>query len=476
MKKTVITIILAILVLISPLAVITTLTLASPCQYDETFLAELTVKHKRLSSVNGEKIVLIGGSNLAFGIDSEKLEEYVGMPVVNYGLYATIGTKAMLDMSRSYINKGDIVVICPETNKQTYSLYYNAHSMWQALDCDLSMLKDVGFSNLGKLIAGIPEFSSEKLGFIRKKSKPSPTGIYVKASFNALGDIKVDRPYNIMPENYDTSMPVSLTKDLLDEDFIDYLNKYASLCKRKGARVYFGFSPIDADSVVSSQKEKTEFIKSLKKELDFPIISDIDNYILDSAYFYDTNFHLNSTGALQRTSLLADDLLSVLGLDVQTEKYSPPSRPDNYFENDTDFDTDENEKYFLYETVKNGLSIVGLSQEGKLEKCLTVPKTAKGKKVVLIGDNAFSGSSVLEKVIIGKDSAVRGFTSESLSNCPTLTAIEFYLEPSDTPINAEAVGKMPQNCMIYVPQEKYPDFATDYFWASMMSYVDIISE
>ena len=105
MKKNILISILAILILIAPLAVVTANALATPCQYDETFLGELTNKHTRLKSITEEKIVLIGGSSLAFGLDSKKLEEYVGKPVVNYGLYATIGTKAMLDMSKNYINK-----------------------------------------------------------------------------------------------------------------------------------------------------------------------------------------------------------------------------------------------------------------------------------------------------------------------------------------------------------------------------------
>jgi len=480
MKKNILIFILAVILLIAPLGVVTVASLTAPCQYDETFLGELKDKHARLSSIKEEKIVLIGGSNLAFGLDSAKLQEYVGMPVVNYGLYATIGTKAMLDMSRSYIGKGDIVVICPETDKQTYSLYYNAHSMWQALDCDLSMLKDVGFSNLGKLIAVLPEFASEKRDFIRKNTKPAPSGIYAEASFNEYGDISVDRPYNEMPTNYDTSMPVSLNTDLLDKEFIDYINKYATECKLKGAKVYFSFSPINADSIVSTNEEKTAFYQALGEELNFPLLSDIDDYILDSAYFYDTNFHLNSCGALQRTSILADDLLVALGKEnqVETLKYAPPQRPDNYFASDSDSssDSDPNAKYFIYEEVENGLAIVGLSEDGKLEKSLTIPKHAEGKTVVLIGDNAFAGSSVLERIIIGEDAAIKNFTSESLSNCPTLSAIEIHLAPSDLPINPEAVMKMPENCFIYVPADKYSEFATDYFWIGMIMNVKTIGE
>ncbi len=476
MKKTITLCVLSVILLLFPLSMVMVTALTAPCQYDETFLAELKDKHARLTSIKTEKIVLIGGSNLAFGVDSARLEEYVGMPVVNYGLYATIGTKSMLDMSRFYIGKGDIVVICPETNQQTYSLYYNARSMWQALDCDFSMLKDVGFSNLGKLIAVLPEFAAEKRAFIRTNTKPSPTGIYAKASFNEYGDIAVERPYNEMPTKYDTSMPVSLTTDLLDKEFIDYINKYAANCQQRGAKVYFGFSPINADAIVSTEQQKEEFYNALSKELKFPLLSSIDDYILDSAYFYDTNFHLNSCGALQRTSLLADDLLRVLGANerVETIKYPPPKRPDDYFA--PAGTPDENAKYFSFEEFEDGLAIVGLSEIGKLEETLVIPKTAEGKAVLLIGDNAFAGSNVLERVVIGKQAAIKAFTSEALSNCPSLRAIEIHLPPSALPINPEAVKKMPTDCLIYVPSYAYSEFATDYFWSGMMQYVMTIEE
>ena len=52
----------------------------------------------------------------------ELMEEMIGMPVVNFGLYATLGTKLMLDLSLGAIKKGDVVVIAPETDPQTYSL------------------------------------------------------------------------------------------------------------------------------------------------------------------------------------------------------------------------------------------------------------------------------------------------------------------------------------------------------------------
>lgn len=474
MKKNILISILAILILITPLAVVTANALATPCQYDETFLGELTNKHTRLKSITEEKIVLIGGSSLAFGLDSKKLEEYVGKPVVNYGLYATIGTKAMLDMSQRYINSGDIVIICPETDKQTYSLYYNAHSMWQALDCDLSMLWDVGFSNLGKLIAKMPDFANEKLGFIRKNQKPQPTGIYAKASFNEYGDIKVDRPFNEMPKFYDASMPVALTTDLLDPEFIDYLNKFAAKCERKGASVYFGFSPINADSVVSTAEEQTEFYNALSEKLNFPILSDINNYIMDSAFFYDTNFHLNSTGALERTSLLADDLAKVLNKTIETQKYQPPKRPDDYYS--SYFETDENAKYFEFEESTDGFAIVGLTKAGQSQKVLTIPQSNKEKPVLVIEDNAFKNSDVLEHIIITENSNIKNVELNAFADCPTLRIVELHLAPSALPIDPRVFSSASPDCYVYVPDERFSEFATDYFWSSMMQFVRTTGE
>lgn len=470
-RKHLLAAILTGVLLLSPFVTTAAVTFGAPMQYDDTFLGEMKDKHARLTSVKGDKIVLIGGSSLAFGMDSALLEKYTGMPVVNYGLYATLGTKAMLDMSRSHIGRGDIVVICPETDEQTYSLYYNAHSVWQALDSDFSMFRDVGKSNFGKLMSALPEFAKEKLNFIRLDAKPAPSGIYAEDSFNEYGDISVERKYNEMPTNYDPSMEISLTTALLDADFIDYLNDFADDCERKGAKVYFSFPPINADAVISDEAETEEFYRTLGESLDFPLISDVYDYILPSAYFYDTNFHLNSRGALLRTSLLADDLLRAMGVTerVETVKYAPPRRPADYF--DLKLDGDENAKYFLFEEIEGGLAITGLSDEGKRQTTLQIPRGHDNKAILMIGDNAFAGATALETIIIGEYAVVRSISVDAFAGCDTLRQIELHLTPSALPIDSNVLTRLPSDCFIYIPQNMYGEFATDYFWSSMMKYI-----
>lgn len=475
MRRPLLTVLLSLFLVLLPVFILTGITFAAPAQYDDTFLGELADKHRRLTETDNPKIVLIGGSSLAFGLDSVLLEEYMGMPVVNYGLYATIGTKAMMDLSRSHIGRGDIVVLCPETDAQTYSLYYNAHSMWQAIDSDPSLFFAAGLDNFGRLAAGFPDFAREKLDFVRRDAKPAPSGIYAEASFNEYGDIAVERKYNEMPANYDPSMTISLTTDLLDEEFIDYLNKYAASCRLRGAQVYFSFPPMNGDAVTSTDEETDAFYLSLGQSLDFPVISDLRDYILPSAYFYDTNFHLNSRGALLRTSLLADDLLRSLGMTerVETVKFSAPERPSDYF--DLKFEDDENAQYYLFAEIEGGLSIAGLTDAGKEQKSLQIPRGTEGKAVLAVGDNAFADGCA-EEIRIGEYAVVRSISADAFAGCETLRRIELHLAPSDLPVSAAVLESMPEDCCVYIPQAMYGEFATDYFWSAMMRYVKVIEK
>ena len=104
-------------------------------QYGDTFLGELPCKVDALKKSEGKRIVVIGGSGVAFGQRSDLLEaELDGYTVVNFGMYAGLGSTVMLDLAESFIREGDIVIFSPEQSEQTLSMYFSPESMWQAAD------------------------------------------------------------------------------------------------------------------------------------------------------------------------------------------------------------------------------------------------------------------------------------------------------------------------------------------------------
>lgn len=472
MKKVILSILCAA-ALALPLTVSAVASVAIKPQYDETFLGELRYKHERLCEIAEPKLILIGGSSLPFGIDSERLEEYVGMPVVDYGLYAELGTKAMLDLSRNHIGKGDIVIICPEVDRQTYSLFYSGMNMLEALDGCPSLLFDVGAANFGELIAALPEFASSKLDFYKSGSKPVPSGIYSLSSFDEYGDIKVERQYNIMPD-YGEGSPIELSAEIITDEFVDYLNDYAGYAKRRGAKVWFSFPPMNEAAVNASDEEKADFCKKLGESLDFPVISGLDDYILDREFFYDTNFHLNSRGVLQRTALLAGDIIREAGMTDRAaslewmDRFNPPKRPDDFFEVSSAEDDALNALDFVFEETSGGLKITGLSETGKTREVLTVPRTSDGKAVVAIGSGAFGGglATVLK---IPADSSLRILEDRAFENS-SLRRIESDIAPDLVAASDETFAGT-DGCYVYVSDELYGSYATDYFWSGLMEYV-----
>jgi hypothetical protein len=472
MKRTkiIVSAIIALLIIILPFITVITVAIATPPQYSNTFVGELSDKFDRLNEIDEPKIVLVGGSALAFGVDSKIIEKYTEMPVVNFGLYAALGTKLMLDLSRSGINRGDIILICPELEAQTYSLYFNSETTLQAMDGNFEMLFHVGEENFFPLLSGMWKFAKEKLSIMKSGDAPNPDGVYNSKNFNEYGDLVYPRKNNVMSLYYDENVMINPDVSIISEDFIDYINDYVSYAKLRGASVYFGFAPMNEQGILQKDclDELAEFEKTLKGMLDCPVISNIKDYVYEAGYFYDTNFHLNDAGKIVNTVNLTKDLLLEMGkaTPVKEEIPAAPKLPgiEMKFEGE-----DENAKYFTYEKAENGAyKITGLSELGKSEKVLTLPLGYNGVKVLYVGDEAFVGG-VAEKIILPENSNIRAFTSYAFNEASALRDLWIYYPIAEDIMPAD-FSDMPSGFKIHIPPKSNYDF--DYNWGPLsVTYV-----
>ncbi len=474
MKKYILTILLSVLILLLPIGVAAGMAFGLPAQYGDTFLGEMTVKFDRLRSVEGPKVVVVGGSSVAFGLDSTALEEAVGMPVVNFGLYATLGTKYMIDMSKAGIGEGDIVILAPETDPQTMSLYFNGEAVWQAMDQDLTMLRHIPYDNWGKLSSRLWDFAEAKYGYWKDGNAPKPEGVYALSSFNECGDLVYPRDFNIMVGDYDPSQVLTLDETLLDPDYIAYVNEYAAWCERKGASLYYSFSPINEAALAEGTTPETilAFYAALASALDCPILSDINDCILDAQYFYDTNFHLNDTGVQVRTHRLAEDILRLLGDKTPVALFLPdaPRRPADYFAAEAEDDTTG---YFLYEENGETQTLVGITDSGKEQAELTLPVSYNGKPVTTMAENALDGCSKLKTVVIPRETAFTLIFDGAFAGAPGLERIEMEANCAGITVADNLMQGTPAGCRIYVSRAYYGNFAGDYFWSEYMQYISL---
>ncbi|MBR5188076.1 MAG: hypothetical protein IKW18_06355, partial [Clostridia bacterium] len=247
MKKSWIRFIAFLLAFALPVLAVSSIVFVTPSRFDETFLGEFEKKVDRLYEAEGEKIIFVGGSSLAFGLDADLLSKTLGKTVINFGLYATLGTKVMMDYTRDAIGEGDIIVIAPEMNEQTWSLYFNAEAMWQALDGNFSDIRYLSSDDYPAMLGSFWKFAVSKAKYFTQELNVSSLGIYQASSFDEYGYIanNRDKDYNTMPGGFDAGKPITFSTDIISDEFIDYVNEYTEYAESKGAKVYLSTCPLN---------------------------------------------------------------------------------------------------------------------------------------------------------------------------------------------------------------------------------------
>ena len=300
-----------------------------PVQFGDTFMGELKSKYERLKETSGKRIVLVGGSGVAFDCDSALVDDFFpSYEIVNFGMYAGLGTKAVMDLSENYIHEGDIVILSPEQSEQTFSDYFNGEYMWQAADGAFGMLRDLKSENFEAMLGNFPRFALEKLNYVMKGQKPQTDSIYQKKSFNTYGDIELDTcRENILPNGYDVNQKVRFTEDVVQPEFMDYMNDWAKRLEKKGAVVWYRYCPVNKLSV-EDMDDLAAYDVFLRQKLDFPVIGNPENSLMEAEWFFDTNFHLNQPGKEVNTVQLIRDMKAMLGDDraVTVELPEKPHR------------------------------------------------------------------------------------------------------------------------------------------------------
>ena len=457
--------------------------------YGNVFVAALGDKYDRLLSSEGEKIVVVGGSSVAFGLDSARLSQRTGMDVVNFGLYATLGSKVMLDLSEDGLKSGDIVIFAPELNAQTMSMYFGAKSAWQAIDANHSLYDTINEHNGQDLEDAKEDFIAEKLEYLADGA-PNPSGVYTRANFNKYGDVSYDRPYNTMTLGYDPNTIFNLDPSEFSLEFIEYFNSYCERMKERGVTVYFSFCPINSLSLGEGVTEESidELNVFFHENLNCTVISDLNDYIMDWGYFYDTNLHLNEAGVIARTERLANDLRVAHGMgdEITVSIPTPPGIDPALGGGGEGSDTNSDLFIFEDETMPDGtvvgVKIVGVSDAGKAfsGKELRLPAGVDGKRVLRISADSLAGLTV-DDLYIGDgmsyidDAAFRGASIKKIYLEFDCTSCTVSTPSNDDKAAADGFGFMkgaPEGCLIVCPEEYRNNYREDYTWSHYYKYFE----
>jgi len=273
---------------------------------NDGYLAVSIDKQRALQAARSPKIIFIGGSNLAFGLDSARVEQVLQMPVVNMGLHGGLGLRYMLDEVKPFVRAGDMIVVIPE-----YQQFYNRLMDGEGPLIDVLYLYPNARAyleppQLNQLLKKFPEYVQKKFqsfvfGVIQRQDS-----VYYRKAFNAYGDMVA----HLSRQSSDVSgEPLFRAKRLdSDADAILVLNEFAAFVRTREARAFFDFPSIPQAHFRANAAIIQDLDRRLTRELQMPILSRPEENALPLNLFYDSVYHLNAQGRTIRTEKIISDV------------------------------------------------------------------------------------------------------------------------------------------------------------------------
>jgi hypothetical protein len=285
----------------------------------EAYQAAKLDKLALLEQTDSPKVILVGGSNLAFSINSAQLEAHVQRPVVNMGLAKSVGLNYLLREVDPFIEAGDLVIVAPE-----YELFYDLFRGSDGLVVELQH-NPAGIRHIRSygewrmlLVKFGPILQMKVNAYLRRGSTGLVDSVYVRSGFDENGDLVTHLD----------AAPVYKRHDLFPEDkpFADsairLLERFVDDQQRKGATVVITYAPL-IDEEFSANLERIQKVDNRLREAGLPVVSRPADYVFTRTDMFDTPYHLQRAARNLRTQLLIRDLDTASLVDSHASRTQP---------------------------------------------------------------------------------------------------------------------------------------------------------
>jgi hypothetical protein len=275
------------------------------------YLSALQDKIARLEQCPGNRLLVAGGSNVAFGIHSQRIEESTGVETINLGLHAALGLEFSLECVRQHCRAGDVVVLTPEYELLISDLQQGEEitinqmlAQWPEAVRYTNKTRDTSWKRFLDHDALWQTHEWVARAYARVTHRTKEGRIYERASFNEYGDVVAH--YGCpTPGAIDTS-PLEEVDPKRLEQAIEILNQFSRQCGDRGVAVYLTFPPLPEEKYAASIDVIRHIARTLETELDIPVLHRPDECTFPLHDFFDSSYHLTRAAGEQRSRAIGD--------------------------------------------------------------------------------------------------------------------------------------------------------------------------
>jgi hypothetical protein len=270
---------------------------------ETSYNAVIIDKYKRLQETPSPKIVLIAGSNFAYGINSKLIADSLQKPVVNMAIHYAYGTKFMLNQISPELHKGDTVImgfeyiIESKGNKSEQLLMarcFPKAKEWMEFDDFFEEIRENGQLKINTFRTILERvYKNKEINY----QISDTTSVFFRGATNEYGDL-------ISHYNNPSKKPIPraiLSDKVSLKGAINDMNAFYEAMKSKEVKVYFIYPTYSEENYILDKKIIYKYQQEYEKYAHFPILGKPTDFVFADSLYQDMAYHLTQKGGEIRT-------------------------------------------------------------------------------------------------------------------------------------------------------------------------------
>ena len=161
-----------------------------PARFQRSYQSAIVDQYDRFVQTTSPKIIFLAGSSGAFGLDIDRMEQALNIPVTSLALHAGFGNRFPMELSKANIQSGDIIVLAFEYQVYNDEDRFGSELVATALDQRIDMYRALSFDDMVQIVRYFPKFLFKKVDSLMQNPDGVPAaGVYARSAFNEHGNM-----------------------------------------------------------------------------------------------------------------------------------------------------------------------------------------------------------------------------------------------------------------------------------------------